>query len=71
MKTYTHYDINELTIYVSYDTGKVHHAVDYNSHNVVTLYPYEPKNGGWDNVCDVYTLKQIENRLKSGKISFK
>jgi hypothetical protein len=56
---------------VSDDTGKVHHAVNYNSSNVVTLYPYEAANGGWDNMCDVYTLRQIKNRLKTGKISFK
>lgn len=72
MKTYTYYEVDNLTIYVSDDTGKVHHAVNYNSSNVVTLYPYEPANGGgWDNMCDVYTLRQIKNRLKTGKISFK
>lgn len=72
MKTYTWYEVDNLTIYVSDDTGKVHHAVNYNSNNVVTLYPYEPcKYGGLDNCCDCYTLRQVKNRLKTGKISFK
>lgn len=73
MKTYTAYEHDEFTIYVSDDTGKVHHAANYNTtqYNIKTLYPYEPANGGWDNACDKYTLRQIKNRLKNGKISFK
>ena len=46
MKTYTGYEVGELTIYVTDGIGTVHHAVNYNDKNVVTLYPYEPKNGG-------------------------
>ena len=72
MATYTYYEAETLTIYVDDETGKVHHAVNYNSNNPVTLYPYEPaKYGGLDNACGLYTLRQIKNRLKNGKISFK
>ena len=71
MKTYTGYEVGELTIYVTDGIGTVHHAVNYNDKNVVTLYPYEPKNGGQDNVCGEYTLRQVKNRIKTGKISFR
>jgi hypothetical protein len=72
MKTYTWYEVDGLTIYVDEENGKVHHAVDHNSENPTTLYPYEPsKFGGADNVCGFYTLKQVKDKLKNGKISFK
>lgn len=72
MKTFTRYEVENLDIYVSDDTKKVHHAVNYNSQNPVTLYPYEPaKSGGLDNCCDTYTLRQVKNRMKTGKIIFR
>ena len=40
MKTYTEHEINGLSIYVDDETGKVHHAVNWNSPNQTTLYPY-------------------------------
>ena len=72
--TFTRYELSHYDIYVNDDNGKVHHAVDQNASEFkrTTLYPYEPcKNGGWDNVCDMYTLRQVKNRLDNGKISFK
>ena len=72
MNTYTAYEHDGLTIYVNDETKKVHHAVNYNSNNIVTLYPYEPaKEGGLDNAADFYTLRQVMNRMKTGKIVFK
>lgn len=72
--TFTRYEVSHYDIYVNDDNGKVHHSVDQNASEFkkVTLYPYElSKHGGWDNVCDMYTLRQIKNRLENGKISFK
>lgn len=40
MKTYTEHEINGLSIYVDDETGKVHHAVNWDSPNQTTLYPY-------------------------------
>lgn len=72
MNTYTWYEVDNLTIYVNDETGKVHHAVDETARNRVTLYPYEPsKYGGLDNACNMYTLRQVKNRLKNGKICFR
>ena len=72
MTTYAWREVDGLTIYVDDRDGKVHHAVNYNSSNPVTLYPYESaKYGGLDNACGLYTLRQIKSRLKNGKITFK
>ena len=70
--TFTRYEVGHYDVYINDDNGKVHHAVDLNARNPITLYPYEAgKYGGLDNVCDMYTLLQVKNRLKSGKICFK
>lgn len=72
MATYTRHEFENLDVYVSDDTNKVHHAVNYKSFNPVTLYPYEPgKYGGLDNCCNCYTLRQVKNRMKKGTICFK
>lgn len=71
MKTYTMHDLTEnFTVYVDDESKKVHHAVNWESSNPTTLYPYEPGHGGLDNVCGVYTLRQVKNRMKKGKICF-
>lgn len=72
--TFTRFEVDHYDIYVNDNTGKVHHAVDQNASESkrVTLYPYEGgKYDGLDNVCDVYTLRQVKNRLQNGKICFK
>lgn len=70
--TFTSFELGKYTVYVNDDTNKVHHAVDYNSSNPRTLYPYEPgKYEGLDNVCGIYTLRQIRNRLNKGTIYFR
>ena len=72
--TFTRYEVEHYDVYVNDDNGKVHHAVDINASEFrkSTLYPYEQsKQGGLDNVCDCYTLRQIQNRLKTGRIVFK
>ena len=72
MKTYTRHEYAGYDIYVSDDTSRVHHAVKINTTNPTTLYPYEPcKTGGLDNACDCYTLQQVKNRMKTGKIVFR
>lgn len=72
MKTYTKYEYNGYDIYVSDDTNRVHHAVEIDTTNQTTLYPYEPcKTGGLDNCCEFYTLRQVKNRMKTGKIVFR
>lgn len=52
MKTYTEHEINGMSIYVDDETGKVHHAVNWNSPNQTTLYPYayNTRSRVWDNV---------------------
>lgn len=72
--TFTRYEFSHYDIYVDDETGKVHHAVDQNASEfkIRTLYPYEDGvYGGLDNVCGVYTLRQIKNRLEKGTICFK
>jgi hypothetical protein len=72
MKTYTRYEHAGYDIYVSDDKNRVHHAVKIDTTNPTTLYPYEPcKTGGLDNCCDCYTLQQVKNRMKTGKIVFR
>lgn len=54
------------------DRGRVHHAVNYNSRNPVTLYPYEPcRAGGLDNCCGFYTVSQIRGKMRRGTICFR
>ena len=72
MKTYTTHGLHFYTVYVDDETGKVHHAVNFNCSNPTTLYPYEPaKGGGLDNACGLYTLRQVRNRFQRGDIVFK
>lgn len=72
MKTYTQHKMGDLTVYVSDDTNRVHHAVNYTSENPVTLYPYEAsKTGGYDNISDVLTLEQARRRYNRGTLIFR
>ena len=62
MKTYTEHEVNGLSIYVDDETGKVHHAVNYDSANQTTLYPYayNTRSRVWDNVSGDYTLAGLK-----------
>lgn len=70
MATYTYKENKDgFTYYIDDETGKVHHAVNYNSENVVTLYPYKPsKYGGWDNCSNEYTYKYIREKERNGTV---
>lgn len=58
MSTYTEHEVNGLSIYVDDESGKVHHAVAWESQDPHTLYPYayNSRSRVWDNVSGVYTL---------------
>lgn len=80
MKTYTTRKVGgftlrklgDYTLYVSDDTGRVHHAVDYTSRNPVTLYPYAAcRSGGYDNVCGELTVTQTRSRYSRGTLIFR
>lgn len=62
MKTYTEHEVNGLSIYVDDETGKVHHAVNWDSPNQTTLYPYayNTRSRVWDNVSGDYTLAGLK-----------
>ena len=62
MKTYTEHEVNGLSIYVDDETRKVHHAVNWDSPNQATLYPYayNTRSRVWDNVSGDYTLTGLK-----------
>lgn len=67
MKTYTEHENNGFSIYVDDETGKVHHAVNWNSLNPTTLYPYvyNSRSGVWDNVSGDYTLTGLKRTTRT------
>lgn len=72
MKTYTTRKLGNFTLFVSDDTGRVHHAVDNTSSSPITLYPYAAsKSGGYDNVCDELTVTQIRSRYSRNTLIFR